>query len=602
VAKFRERTVVAPAINGFNPDVDGSSSMRFDSICTALEARGIDHVFGVPGTQTLGFFDALRDSGLQFVLASHELGAAFMASGYYRASGRPAVVATIGGPGFTNALTGIAEARLDSVPLLHLVSAPATGPGELFQLQAIDQTGIAGPIVKGCLRLRNGRDPAPVIAAALDLALEGEPGPVLVEFEVDGNGVLDDGVGTKSGAEPSEAKLGRQSDAVESGASLESLRSRWTAAERPVLLVGQGTAAGAPALRQIVETCGVPVVTTPSARGILPEDHPFAMGFDVLRGGLDAVNQLFERSDLIIAIGCKLGHNGSAGFRLHLPESTLVRVDSSPEVLSANFPASLAIQADAAVALDFLAAGSITDQGPGGWTDEELGSYRDRIRRPKLSEADPAIAGAENGRASGFFSWLQKALPRETILVTDSGLHQVVARRWFEILAPRGLILPSDFQSMGFGIPAGIGGRLAAPDRPVAVVVGDGGLLMSGLEITTAVREKLPLLVIVFNDGTLNQIRWQQVRDSGHPFGVELAELEIETFARAIGADYLAFNGTLEAGRLTRVLHGGCPTILEVRVGDSWSMRSRAAGAKLKSVARSVRDSATGGESARRSK
>ena len=123
---------------------------------------------------------------------------------------------------------------------------------------------------------------------------------------------------------------------------------------------------------------------------------------------------------------------------------------------------------------------------------------------------------------------------------------------------------------------------------------------MSGLEITTAVREKLPLLVIVFNDGALNQIRWQQLRDSGHPFGVELARLEIETFARAIGADYLAFDGTQEAGRLARELGEDCPTILEVQVGDSWSMRSQAAGAKLKSVARSVRDSATGGGSTRR--
>ena len=576
--------------------------MNFDSICTALEAREIDYVFGVPGTQTLGLFDALRGSGLRFVLASHELGAAFMASGHYRASGRPAVVATIGGPGFTNALTGIAEARLDSIPLLHLVSAPATRPGERFQLQAIDQTGIAGPIVKGCFRLERGRDPAPIIDAALDLAFEGEPGPVLVEFDADPAGDIDGGAGAEAVHESSEEPLARQSDAGQEGASFESLRSRWNAAERPVLLVGQGAAAGAPALQRIVETGGVAVVTTPSARGILPEDHPAAMGFDVLRGGLEAVNRLFERSDLILAIGCKLGHNGSAGFRLHLPERTLVRVDRSPEVLSANFPASLAIRADAAAALEFLASGSGTDRGSGGWTEEELGSYREQIRQPNPAAADPAVAGAVNGRASGFFSWLRQALPRETILVTDSGLHQVVARRWFEVLAPRGLILPSDFQSMGFGIPAGIGARLAAPDRPVAVLVGDGGLLMSGLEITTAVREKLPLLVIVFNDGALNQIRWQQLRDSGHPFGVELARLEIETFARAIGADYLAFDGTQEAGRLARELGEDCPTILEVQVGDSWSMRSQAAGAKLKSVARSVRDSATGGGSARRSK
>ena len=568
--------------------------MNFDSICAALEARGIGHVFGVPGTQTLGLFDALRGSGLRFVLASHELGAAFMASGYYRASGRPAVVATIGGPGFTNALTGIAEARLDSVPLLHLVSSPATRPGEKFQLQAIDQQRIAGPIVKGCFRIRTGRDPTLVIDAALDLALEGEPGPVLVEFDVRGES------GGDAGDEPVEAIPAAYPAANEEYDSPESLLARWNSAERPLLLIGQGAVGEATALRQLVDLGGVPVVTTPSARGILPEDHPAAMGFDVLRGGLDAVNELLARSDLILAVGCKLGHNGSAGFRLRLPEAALVRIDRSGEVLSANYPASLTIRSEAATVLELLAA-SGTDLNQRGWSEEELGSYRDRIRTPDPSAADPAVAGSENGRASGFFAWLRAAVPRDTILVTDSGLHQVLARRWFEVLAPRGLILPSDFQSMGFGIPAGIGARIAAPERPMVVLAGDGGLLMSGLEITTAVRERLPLLVIVFNDGKLNQIRWQQLRDSGHPFGVELAELEIESFATAIGAGYLAYDPVPDFEALTRVIAGSRPTILEVKVDDSWSMRSQAAGAKLKSVARSIRDSATGGGPARRS-
>ncbi len=253
------------------------------------------------------------------------------------------------------------------------------------------------------------------------------------------------------------------------------------------------------------------------------------------------MNDLFERSDLVLAIGCKLGHNGSAGFRLRLPESKLVRVDLSPEVLTANYPASLAIRADAGSILDLLLSGRAGERGSSSWTDEEVASHRERIRRPDPSTADPGVAGASNGRASGFFAWLREALPRETILVTDSGLHQVTARRWFDVLSPRGLLLPSDFQSMGFGIPAGIGARLAAPDRPVTVLAGDGGLLMSGLEITTAVRERSPLLVIVFNDGQLNQIRWQQLKDSGHPFGVELAALEIEIFANALGAGYLAY-------------------------------------------------------------
>jgi acetolactate synthase-1/2/3 large subunit len=313
------------------------------------------------------------------------------------------------------------------------------------------------------------------------------------------------------------------------------------------------------------------------------------MGFDVLRGGVDTVNELFERSDLIVALGCKLGHNGSAGFNMSLPPDRLVRVDTSAPVLEANFPAALSLEADAAGVLAFIEEATDPSRRS-SWPNHELEEIRNRLRTPPSSAPDPVVGGPAVKNASEFFGWLRNALPRDAILVTDSGLHQILARRYFEVLEKRGLLLPSDFQSMGFGIPAGIGARLGDPQRPVAVLVGDGGFLMSGMEISTAVRDRIRVLFVVFNDGHLNQIRLQQISDSGQSFGVDLATIDLGTFAESIGARYLLFDelGSEGSGLDSQDIDG--PTILEVRVGDSWAMRSRAAGARLKDVARSIRD------------
>jgi acetolactate synthase-1/2/3 large subunit len=553
--------------------------MDFGALCSALETEGLTRVFGVPGTQTLGFFDAIRRSNLEFTLASHEAGAAFMANGYYRACGKPAVVATIGGPGFTNSLTGIAEASLDSVALLHIVSAPATTPGERFQLQAIDQPAIAAPLVKACFSLGAGDDLRGLVADSVACALGGEPGPVLIQY----------GQRRSSRSGPTRRPAAAAPPSLPDQELLDELGDRWTRAVRPIFLVGQGAVPGTACLRRIVEGAGAPVVTTPSARGIIPEDHPLALGFDVLRGGIDALNELLERSDLIVALGCKLGHNGSAGFNLNLPADRLVRVDTSQDVLEANFRAALSLEADAIAVLAFIEEAS-KPASRSDWSEEELAAVRNRLRTLPSSFPDPVVRGSDVNKASEFFDWLRDYLPREAILVTDSGLHQVLARRYYEVLSERGLILPSDFQSMGFGIPAGIGARLADPQRTVAVLVGDGGLLMSGMEITTAVRDRIPLMVIVFNDGHLNQIRLQQIADSGQSFGVDLPPTDIRKFADAIGAAYLLFDEFGETGAGFDSLDLDGPTILEVRVGDSWSMRSRAAGARLKDAARSIRD------------
>jgi acetolactate synthase-1/2/3 large subunit len=535
-------------------------------IRSTLEALGVRHVFGVPGTQNLELFEALRRSSIRTVLATHELAASFMANGYARASGRVGVLVTIPGPGFTYALTGLAEARLDSAPLLYLVGEPARSPGRHFQLQAIDQAAVARPLVKRLWTVETAEELAQTVAAAYHHALEGEPGPVVVQVPT---ALLGAPARMLPARDPSLAPTIEHPDP----ARLRELLDLVRAARRPVLLLGQGALRSASGLRMLAERLAAPVLTTPSGRGIVAEDHPQLVGFDVMRDDLEATNALLGASDLVLAMGCKLGHNGTAGFELSIPADRLIHVDTARHVLNANYPARLAVQASAESVTEHLLDSMGTSGAPQvDWTAAEIDRWRRLIRTSRPTAVEPLIRGARDGTAAGFFDELGRVLPADAILVTDSGLHQVLARRHYRVRSPGGLLFPSDFQSMGFGLPAAIAAKLANPGRPVALVLGDGGFLMSGMELLTAAREGVSLLVFVFNDGQLNQIRLQQVASFGHAHAVELRNPEFATLAPSLGARYVRFGEHTE-GELRSALRRPGPTLVEVCVDDSFAVR-----------------------------
>ena len=563
-----------PAALRSNAPMSKRTGDGFEALCTAMRVLGIDCVFGIPGTQTVPLFDAFRQHGLRTVLTSHELGAAFMANGYFRATGRIAALSTIPGPGFMYALTGIAEARLDSVGMLYLVGRPSAGPGRTFRLQAIDQRTIAAPILKGTFAITNAAHAASVIREAHALATGGEPGPVMVE--------LDMTVLSGDAASDAATPMARPAPVAHDAASDE-LARRFSLSKRPLFFVGQGAYSVAARLHSLVERLEVPVMTTPSARGVVPEDHRLVLPFDPLRGHIDAANRFIDRADLVVALGCKLGHNGSAGFSLRLPADRLVHVDIEPGTVGANYETLLGLTASVDSVLPVLEARSARTE----WLDADVAHARETLRGPAADQAEPVIHGGWGRTPRELFGWLRRVLSRDAILVTDSGLHQIMARRHFDVLAPRGLICPTDFQSMGFGLPAAIGARIAAPDRQVVAVVGDGGFLMSGLELLTARREKVPIAVLVFNDGHLNQIRVQQQAGSGRTQAVDLLNPDYEMLAKSFGIGYLRF-GAGDAEAAAKALGGGDggPVLIEVLVGDSMEMRAAAAVALSKAVVR----------------
>jgi acetolactate synthase-1/2/3 large subunit len=538
-----------------------------ERLCRLLEERGITCVFAVPGSQTVTLHEALRRSRIRVVLATHELAACFMANGYYRASGVVAPVVTIPGPGFTYALTGLAEALHDSAAVLHIAGAPASADHRQH-FQALDQRAIALPLVKAALRVERSEEMAGVVGRALDCAYEGEPGPVLLEWTQ----------AALNGSVPSAVQPERRESAALNKEPIEQAAAWLGNARRPVLLTGQGCASSAVDVLALAEHLGAPVLSTTSGRGIVPEDHRLALGFDFARSTADAINEFLAQSDCVVVLGAKL----SPGLGVPMDAARVLRVDTDrARVSSAALGVAAPVHEFVQAVLPRLER--VGGAHSGGWPPEDLERWRSRLRTGN-EEPEPVLNAVSRVAVDVFFEQLRAAIPRDAIVVTDAGLHQMMLRRHFDVLAPRGLIVPSDFQSMGFGMPAAIGARLGSPGRSVLALVGDGGFAMSGMELLTAVRENVALTVVVFADGALNHIRLSQLQRWGAATDVALLNPDFHQFANAVGARYTKYRGL--ASDLAQALEDGGVSLMEVPLADSGAFQAARAGGLVRGFVR----------------
>jgi acetolactate synthase-1/2/3 large subunit len=540
----------------------------FEVLAERIGAHGSDVVFGLPGTQNIHLFEGLRRCGLRTVVPSNEFAAGMMAAGWARTRGRTGVLATIPGPGFALALGALAEADHDSIPMVFVTGTPATGPGDRFQFQRLAQGEMARGLVRASLQVTTLDELPGRVDEAFAAAVAGEPGPVLLEVAT--------GALREKGEAPSRAPTAPAGPPVApEGPVLERLER----AERPVIVAGAGTFACADALRRLAASLGAPVVTTPGARGVVPESAPLAMGFEPMRTDTGHLQALVDRADLVLILGAKLAHNATAGFALHLAEETLVHVDASPVVLNANYPASLAVHGDVPALVEALAA---AEPGPSAWSGNDVATWRTRLRTRDRSDEvfEPDLPEGIAGWGD-LFATLQGALGPDGIVATDSGQHQFLARRHVQVEAPRGLLLPSDFQSMGFGIPAAIGAAIAAPDRRVAAVVGDGGFLMTCPELAVAAREGVRLVVVVLTDGHYGLIRAQQVSAYARSHGTALPPVDVGGVAASLGAGYARL-GPGAAESVEAAVQDPGVTVLEVPLSDSTAFTAHRARTRLR--------------------
>ena len=537
-----------------------------EAFCDALEREGVECVFGLPGTQMVEIYDALRSSRIRSIVPTHELSAAFMANGYARASGKPGVLLTISGPGVAFAPAGLAEAKLDGVPLVHFTIAPAVGPTGEPAFQAFDQAAFARPIVKAVLRADERTQIARVVQEAFDIASARDPGPVFVEFTP--RALRERGV---------DAPAERSTLPSAGDGSLDAIVEQVCVAKHPVFFVACECSEAAELLAGVATAGRVPVLVPAPYRGIVPEDHAWTLCCDEQRTSFDLIQEVVAAADLVIVLGTRLSHVATAGFRLKFSADRVVCISDNGGLLPHGYTAREYAESAPARALSGLA--NALPRFASTWTAQDVAQLQQRFT--DATPSDPPEPTVEDKAPAVFFAALRAALPRDAFLVTDSGLHQVLARRHFPVLTPRGLLYPSDLQSMAFGLSAAIGAKLAAPTRTVVVVTGDGGFAMTGLELLTAARESVAVVVVVFNDGQLNLIRLQQIKEFGRPSGVELLVPDFQQIAEAVGVRYRKAGDDF-TGAIQDAMKAGETTLIEVRVGDSREI----VGVRAKSLAR----------------
>ena len=524
-----------------------------DLIVRRLRDHGVRHVFGYPGGQLTPLYDALyRDGTVRHVLARDEQAAAFMADGYARASGRPGVCLAVCGPGVLNAATPLATAFTDSIPIL-LISGqvPRAGRGlRSGYYHENDQLSACATCTKMTARAEDATQVVPCLDRALTAAVAGRPGPVLFEVPLD---VLraEAPPAPWPPLPPTPEPLAPQPRDIE---ELLRLIARW---QRPLLLAGGGviTAGATLPLRALAERLGAAVVHTAMGKCALPSSHPLAAGMPWHRATSDLSDMsrffspLFEEADGLLAIGCRFTQLTTGTWTLKLP-AEVAQIDVDREELGRHYPLTVGVHGDAAAALDALLAGLPPGQRP-----------------PWAAPAPPVQPWGLPG--IDLVAPLRRALLPSGIVVADITRLAYILMTEFPVCEPRTFLHPAGYVAMGYGIPAALGARVAFPGRPIVAVVGDGCFLMSGMELATAVQEKLPIVVVLVNDGSLTLIKAiQQRRYQERYLGVDLLNPDFGLFAEAFGVCHRAVETTADFEVALRAALGGdTTTLIEVRLG-----------------------------------
>ena len=515
-----------------------------------VHAAGVRHVFGYPGESIIDFMEAARHRGIQVVSAVREGTAAFMAEAAAMASGRPGVCLSTLGPGSTAVLNGVASATLDRVPMLAISGQIESSREQFFTHQVVDHDRMFAPVSKLALRL----DPASadtVIRKALRTAVAERPGAVHLTVTADAWPVPAQGHVSLPPLAPAAASVDVHSADHRDGDPVRTLM----AARRPVILAGIAAlrCAAGPELLRLAELAGIPVVVSPMAKGVFPEDHPYFAGV-LDMAGYRVVWDLLAGADLILA----------AGFdpvELISPWSVatpVLHLDTTPNT-DQVYASDCELVGHVGAILGWLSA---QWAGEPRWAEPAVAAHRARLRAAWL-------AGRAEGRLnpSDVVAIAGEVAPPGTILTTDVGSHKIMAGQVWQASEPRSVLIPNGLSAMGFGVPAAIAARLTRPDRPVIALVGDGGFAMAATEMRIASALGVPVTVVVFADNSLNRIELRQQLLGYPPTATRMDGMDLVTLAEAMDCDGIradspaALEKALEGfGTRTR------PLIVEARV------------------------------------
>jgi acetolactate synthase-1/2/3 large subunit len=531
-------------------------------VAKALVDEGVRFAFGIPGTHNIELYDALADApAVQPVLVTHELSASFMADGVARTSDHIPVVNVVPGAGVTHALSGVAEAFMDNVPMVVLAGGIRADTGHAYQLHAIDQLAVLAPVTKATFRVLRADEIYSTIRRAFQIARRGTPGPVAVEIPSNLYMLIQDADDPVAYEPDPELPVMADRDLVERAARLLG------EADQPALYLGWGAAGAADLLVPLAEQIGAAVVTTFQGKGVFPEDHPLFLWNGFGAQAPRFVRRVMERCDCMLAIGCRFGELATGSYGIEPPER-LIHVDISPEVFNRNFQAALAVESDARAFVEAL-AGLIEGARPWKALGEEIvgghSAVRDRWHRRASKDGVTPVR---------MFEALQRHCDGNTIYATDSGNGTFLAIEQLRLNGGPGcFIAPVDYSCMGYSVPAAIGASLANPGRDVVALPGDGALLMTCLELVNAASYGAAPLVCVLRDGKLSQIaQFQKI-----PFNREtcsvLPDYSVEGLAAAVGVEYFRIIRDHELDSVIRgalgITRSGRPALVEVEIDYS---------------------------------
>ena len=488
------------------PDLLAQMPTGAEMLVDALVFEGVDTIFGYPGGAVLHIYDELwraRDR-ITHYLVRHEQGAVHMAEGYARSTGRVGVVLVTSGPGATNAVTGIANAYMDSTPLVvitgqvpkHLIGTDA--------FQEVDTVGITRPCVKHNYLVREASDLPAVVREAFHLARSGRPGPVVIDIPKDvsaarANYSRLDHVSFPFSATPSPV------DQYEAQHAVEAIVN----AERPVLYVGGGIAnAGADeSLRSFAEALRLPVTPTLMGLGGFPSSHPLCLGMLGMHGTY-AANMAVADSDLLVALGVRFDDRVTGKLATFAPNARVIHVDIDPANIGKNVAPTLALTGDVKQVLDqFLSLIEGKER-----SIQQRERWWEQIRYWQRSQPLRFSGSQDQIKPQTVIRELHRLTKGDAIIVTDVGQHQMWVAQFYPFTKTRQLITSGGLGTMGFGLPAAVGAQLALPNQLVVAVVGDGGFQMTNQEIATAVQYDLPVKILVMNNGYLGMVRqWQEM-------------------------------------------------------------------------------------------
>jgi len=498
--QIQNRIVTSPAA----ADLPTGAEM----LIQALAHEGVDTIFGYPGGAVLHIYDELwraRDR-ITHYLVRHEQGAVHMAEGYARATGRVGVVLVTSGPGATNAVTGIANAYMDSTPIVvitgqvpkHLIGTDA--------FQEVDTVGITRPCVKHNYLVRDAKDLPAIVREAFHLARSGRPGPVVIDIPKD--------VGA---AQSNYSRLDHvgfpfstQAPFVDPELAREALEQILNA-KRPVLYVGGGivNSGAVNSLLSFAESLRLPVTPTLMGLGGFPSSHALCLGMLGMHGTY-AANMAVAESDLLVALGVRFDDRVTGKLATFAPQARVIHVDIDPANIGKNVAPTLALTGDVKQALDqFL---SMIQNQKLQDSIQQREPWWDQIRRWQLSQPLRFSGSQHQIKPQNVIKELHRLTQGEALITTDVGQHQMWVAQFYPFMRPRQLITSGGLGTMGFGLPAAIGAQLALPNQQAVAVVGDGGFQMTNQELATAVQYDLPVKVIVMNNGYLGMVRqWQEM-------------------------------------------------------------------------------------------